>query len=212
MGIAPSGYHQYHYASRDWRAYSDLLSKIILNSQPGKLLDLGCGCGYLVEAASLWGIDSYGFDGSDEAVIMAIERNSDLKVKHLKLSERIPFEDGVFQTVVLNQVIEHLEPSLVTHVLSEAYRVLNPKGMIIITSPSAYNKYERESDPTHINLMKPSELHKLLIDTKFSKIKSFDSVLPILGNGKLALKMMNFVFKVIPNERFSATANAMAYK
>jgi SAM-dependent methyltransferase len=211
-GIGPSGYHQYYYSDRDWQAYSALLARVVNYSKPGPILDLGAGCGYFVEAAGKWGFLSIGLEGSIEAVDMAKKRVPDIDIKLHKLSDEFPFKVNSFQTVVLNQVIEHLEPEIMRLALLEAYRVLRPSGMLLITSPSCYNKAELRADPTHINLLSPTQLHNILMETGFEKVKSFDAPLPLLGRGRIGFGMANAIFKLLRTERISATANAMAFK
>ena len=156
IGIAPAGYHEHYYSDRDWHAYTEILARVVRHSRPGPILDLGAGCGYLVEAAIRWGFTSVGLEGSTAAVEIAKKRAPDLDIKQHLLSEGLPFEANTFQTVVLNQVVEHLEPATLQHTLSEAFRVLQPTGMILVTSPSCFNIAELKADPTHINLMAPS--------------------------------------------------------
>lgn len=211
-GIGPAGYHRRYYSNRNWRAYSDLLARIIKESRPGPILDLGAGCGYFVEAATRWGLKCVGLDGSFDAIEMARQRAPDIDIRLHRLSMELPFATNVFQTVVLNQVIEHLEPRTMRKVLREAERVLNTGGMLIITSPSSYNNTERKADPTHINLLSPSQLHKELVDAGFQKIKTFNFALPIFGHSRLPYGIANALFKAIKINRMSATANAFAFK
>lgn len=211
-GVAPAGYHDTYYADRDWRAYADVLAKVVRHSRPGPLLDLGAGCGYLVEAAQRWGIPSVGLEGSAEAIALARRRAPALDMRQHLLSEPVPFDSASFQTVVLNQVIEHLEPPVMTSALREAWRVLAPGGMVLITSPSCFNRYEWRIDPTHINLLSPSQLGAHLRDAGFTGIEPFDAPLPVFGRGRLGTGLAVGLFKVLRLERLSATANAIAYK
>ena len=106
-GIGPAGYHDRWYADRDWRAYRALLAMVVGHSEPGPLLDLGCGTGLLLETAARWGWRCAGIDGSADAVAAVRRRAPDLDVHQAPLSARLPLADASFQTVILNQVIEH---------------------------------------------------------------------------------------------------------
>lgn len=56
----------------------------------------------------------------------------------------IPVEDGRFDFVVFNQVLEHLpEPK---QVLLELHRVLKPDGRLIFTAPLFYEEHEQPYD------------------------------------------------------------------
>ncbi len=211
-GIGPSGYHLKYYSDRDWRFYSHILARVVAYSSPGPILDLGAGCGHLIEASSLWGIESTGLEGSMEAVDLAKLRVPTLDMRHHLLSEPLPFPANSYQTVVLNQVIEHLEPCVARAILAESIRVLRPKGMIIITSPSSANKAELIADPTHINMMSPSDLKYMLIDSGFERVVPFNSPLPIFGKSRLAQGLIYVLFRLLPFDCLSASSNAMAFK
>lgn len=60
------------------------------------------------------------------------------------LCEHIPVEDGRFNYIVFNQVMEHLkEPA---DALSELHRVLAPGGRILCTVPLFYEEHEQPFD------------------------------------------------------------------
>lgn len=57
---------------------------------------------------------------------------------------RIPVENGRFDFIIFNQVMEHLsEPQIV---LSELHRVLKPGGRMIYTGPLFYEEHEQPYD------------------------------------------------------------------
>lgn len=211
-GIGPAGYHAQYYSDRDWRFYLPVLATVIKYSRPGKILDLGAGCGYFVEAANRWGLQATGIDGSAEAISMAKQRHPTLDMRLHRMSAPLPFPAHSIQTVVINQVIEHLEPSVVKIVLGEALRVLQADGMILITSPCRYNKSEKFADPTHINMTSPSDLRKTVAQAGFREATSFDFPLNLLGNSLIGKGLMQAIFKICPADRISATANVIAYK
>src|SRR5262249_1937257 len=56
----------------------------------------------------------------------------------------IPVEDGRFDAIIFNQVMEHLpEPK---RVISELHRVLKPGGRMICTAPLFYEEHEKPYD------------------------------------------------------------------
>lgn len=211
-GIGPPGYHRRYYLDRDWRAYTDILARIVRYSSPGPILDLGAGCGYLVEAAHLWGGLATGLEGSVEAVEIAKSRAPELDIRHHRLSDPLPLAPDSYQTVVLNQVIEHLEPPVASRVINESLRVLRSGGMLLIASPSSANRYEARIDPTHINLMSPTQLKDLLLHSGFERAISWDVALPIFGSSWLLHGAATAIFRLFPLDRLSASANVMAFK
>ncbi|NJL58327.1 MAG: class I SAM-dependent methyltransferase [Desulfobacteraceae bacterium] len=212
QGMGQNGYHKLYYSSRDWKFYRGLLSLLITHSEPGPILDIGCGCGYLIECAMRWGLTCKGLEGASEAITMARERCPEIDIRQHLLSEAFPFLDQTFQTVVMNQVIEHLEPEVVETTLRESYRVLRPRGMLFIASPSKFNTYEKKADTTHINMYSPKELERLLLSKGFSDIMHMNSPLNFLGKNYLGIGLMTVLFKLTKWERLSATANCLAYR
>ena len=211
-GIGPAGYHEQHYSSRDWHFYRGILSTIIQRSEPGPVLDLGAGVGYLVEACHRWGLKCVGLEGSKRAVEISKERDPELDVRESLLSAPLPFKDNTFSAIIMNQVIEHLEPIVASNCLSESFRVLRPGGVIIIYSPSKSNAKERLADPTHLYMYSPGELRSLLESKGFSDVCSLDSPLPLLGKNRIGQLIMKYVFRLVPIDSLSATANCCAYK
>ena len=90
----------------------------------GYCLDVGCGRGNRFVAEYLdgkgRGIDVFPYEGlEDENVV------SDLS--------RFPYADGVFESVTFIANINHVPEPLRDVELREAYRVLKPKGNVIVT-------------------------------------------------------------------------------
>jgi SAM-dependent methyltransferase len=212
QGIGNEEYYKHYYLSRDWRSYRTLFSKIMAFSEPGPILDIGAGVGHVVEGALKWGFDCIGIEGSISAVEIAHQRCPNIPLVHHLLSETLPFADESFQTIIMNQVIEHLEPQVVNNTLSESYRILKKGGFLLITSPSKFNIAEKKEDSTHINMYSPSELARTLKENKFEKIQSFNSPLNFLGTNYIGQKIAVFIFKITRWDFLSATSNCIAYK
>ncbi|MFL6795892.1 MAG: class I SAM-dependent methyltransferase [Xanthobacteraceae bacterium] len=206
-------YYERWYSSRDWTFYSHLLGQIVVHSCPGPILDLGAGTGLLVECATRWGLDCQGLDGSHDAVAIGLQRFPALRISQHHLSKPLPLPNGSVQTVLLNQVIEHLEPEVAKHTLSECFRVLRTRGLVFVLSPSRFNRYERKTDPTHINMYAPSELRELIHNTGFVDIASMDAPIDFRGKGGIVPRAaMWFLFRATNWDFLSSTANCRAYK
>lgn len=212
QGIGDRQYYETHYLTRDWQAYRYLLMVILRLSQPGPILDLGAGLGYFVEAATRWGFPCMGLEGSPDAVAMARERLPEIALQQHPLSEPLPYPGASVQTVLLNQVIEHLEPEIGLKVIAECFRVLKPGGLVVIESPGKYNEYERTADPTHLHLYAPTELSNALATAGFVRISSNNQPLDFLGKNWLAKRLSRRLFKRFPIDRWSATASCVAFK
>jgi 2-polyprenyl-6-hydroxyphenyl methylase/3-demethylubiquinone-9 3-methyltransferase len=105
----------------------------VLDAPKGlKLLDVGCGGGFLAEAFADDGADVYGLDLSTSAVRAAREHATRGGL-HLRVvsgrAESLPFASGIFDAVLLVDVLEHLEDFL--QALAESSRVLKSGGLLL---------------------------------------------------------------------------------
>src|SRR6185312_3250597 len=51
-------------------------------------------------------------------------------------SQDIPFNDGMFDVVIMSEVLEHLTDTVIASTLTEVHRVLKPGGRFIGTVPA----------------------------------------------------------------------------
>ena len=212
-GIAPPGYFEDGpYAGRSWRFYGGLLAQVVSLSEPGLLVDAGSGSGLFLEAASRWGLDCVGLEGSSAAIELALARFEGLRILMARLEERWPLNESSASTVVMNQVIEHLDIEGGVASVTEAARVLRPGGVLVVNSPCVYNKAESLADPTHLHCYAPSELRDLLRAAGFEGVRSVDSARPFLGHTRFGVLAASGVLKLRSYDRLSATANCIAYK
>lgn len=112
------------------------LSYIIREVVPGlKLLNIGVG-GAVLEALALEkGIDVYSLDPS-ERTIENLRDHFDMGEKaQVGYSENIPFDDDMFDVVIMSEVLEHLNESEFNLSVKEVARVLKKKGVFTVTVP-----------------------------------------------------------------------------
>jgi SAM-dependent methyltransferase len=57
----------------------------------------------------------------------------------LNSTPNLPFEDNFFNAVTLLAVVEHLNPHSMAALFTETYRVLQPDGVVIMTTPAAWS-------------------------------------------------------------------------
>jgi len=72
---------------------------------PGRLLDIGCGGGHLLDAAAARGWEVFGVEADPAAVAALRERFGAARVWH---ADSIPAQPGSFDVVVMRHVLEHL--------------------------------------------------------------------------------------------------------
>lgn len=102
----------------------------------GRLLDVGCGTKPYQE---LFTVDAYiGLDIDNDA-----SRNRGV-ADYLYDGNNFPLYDGEFDSVLCNQVLEHVfNPD---EFLGEIKRVLKPGGKLLLTIPFIWDEHEQPSD------------------------------------------------------------------
>jgi SAM-dependent methyltransferase len=109
-------------------------TRVLLNGlypQRGKLLEVGCGLGFLLDTFRRDGWNVLGVEPFYRCWLRATEElgleviNGTLEVANLP--------DESFDVVLLNHVIEHLDDPL--HTLRELNRVLRPNGHLVVETP-----------------------------------------------------------------------------
>jgi SAM-dependent methyltransferase len=101
----------------------------------GRILDIGCG--------SFPYFLSHTFFTEKFAIERSIPGSTPTDIRwfavDLNHTPQLPFEDGFFSVITLLAVVEHLDPTQLTSLFQEAYRVLRPGGQVIITTPAAWS-------------------------------------------------------------------------
>jgi len=114
----------------DWHEQPGYYRDVTRHFRPdAKLLDVGCGTGWLAEHFS----DYTGIDGSPEAVAAAQSKGR--SITQGDVNEPLPFEDASFDGVVLKDLLEHVDDPVA--VVLEVHRVLRPGGLVFASSPDA---------------------------------------------------------------------------
>lgn len=102
-------------------------------AKPGsKILDFGCGSGYLVGKLQEMGYDAHGVDFETDAIDYGA--NSGIKNLASGGGDRIEYADASFDLVVVLDVLEHIEYE--RPVIEELVRILKPGGKILVTVPA----------------------------------------------------------------------------
>jgi SAM-dependent methyltransferase len=214
-GVGSRDYFQKLYGSRTWEYYRPVLAHVVANSAPGPILDVGAGTGLFVETAARWGLDCQGIEGSQDAVEIGLQRYPGLRLGQHLLSAPFPFPNESFQTVLMHQVIAHLEPEVARNVLSEAARTMRRGGLILIFSPGRFNKVIRRNSPSCEawgQMYAPSEIQALLVGAGFQNVVHLDSPRDLLGGNVLGRTAMKVALRLTRWDRLSATANCQASK
>lgn len=119
---------------REWYTYfSEWLSVLSEYATGKKLLDIGCGPGYLVKAAIDSGWDAYGLDLSSETIAFGRKTLGLDGRLYDELLEDVDYLND-FDVITLFSVIEHVEDPF--SFLKLVWEKLEDKGIVLIKTPS----------------------------------------------------------------------------
>lgn len=186
------------------------VKNLILELDPGKILDIGCcNCDFSKQFIQ-FGWQIYGIDLN----LQQVGENVIIKKTNLD-TQNIPFDNSFFDLVFAGEVIEHLVDT--GHFLSEVNRVLRTGGTFIITTPNLvslenriralFGKYPKWLDYDlngigHIRAYTPKVLKKQLIKHGFKIEKHFGNFLPIIPQrfiDDLNFPILKYTGSIFPN-------------
>ena len=112
-----------------WRFYSLQIVQFVQRNfrTSGRLLDVGCSHGLLIEEASKVGFDAEGIEPSKTGIASCRDRG--LRVRHGYLSEGV-YPPNSFDVVVMSHVIEHVPGPV--QLLQVAREILKPQGALCL--------------------------------------------------------------------------------
>jgi len=140
--LAPN-YHRQPFLREDNRArVRGILADLQQRTGGRRLLDIGCGAGFIFDA----GHDLFEkLDGVDitREMLASVEPRPNLTTQ-IATAEALPFPDAVFDVVTCNGVLHHIDN--VGEMLREARRVLRPGGVFYADEvPSSHFRKEVSS-------------------------------------------------------------------
>lgn len=95
-----------------------------------RILDLGCGAGFLSNPLAARGWNVTGIDVSESSIAVATRRDRTRSVRYLVGdARRLSFADESFDVVCAMDFLEHVDDP--QRVIGEAARVLRPRGLFI---------------------------------------------------------------------------------
>lgn len=115
-----------------YRHYYEMLE---LHTPGRRILDIGSGPGYFLEAGAKRGWEVLGFEPSRLACDYTQARG--LKVEHGFFSAAAARDHGTFDAISLSMVLEHVRDPI--RLIEEARSLLVPGGLLLLVSPNDFN-------------------------------------------------------------------------
>lgn len=177
----PSGY----YGATEDRRFPDIIEKLqnalytlrvreveaVANKEPGRVLDVGCGRGVLLQEFRRRGWEVQGTELSEQAASYA--RNTFNIPVEIGSLETLQFPPNHFDAVTLWHVLEHVgNPRAL---LAEINRILKPDGVLLVAVPNfgslearvAKDKWFHLDVPRHVTHFSQATLESALNDGGF---------------------------------------------
>lgn len=183
-----------------------------------KVLDVGCGAGFLSNELALAKLQVTGVDLSEESLIVARKYDLTKKVKYLSADAyKLPFENASFDVITAMDFLEHVERP--DDVIKEFSRVLKPNGIFIFhtfnRNPLAYFiiiklvEWLVKNTPKNMHVLhlfiKPKELEKFCLNAGMIPIEMV-GIKPIFST----IPLRNVFSGIVPKSlRFELTKSLM---
>ncbi|MFO8100835.1 MAG: class I SAM-dependent methyltransferase [Dehalococcoidia bacterium] len=114
----------------------ELILNLAEKVQPRRVLDFGCGSGWVSRALAARGYQVTGIDTSDWLIKSAWRASAGKSQFTVGDCMNLPFGDGSFDLLVGMAILHHLAPE---RGLAECYRVLTPGGSLLLMEPNKFN-------------------------------------------------------------------------
>lgn len=170
--------------TKDIEGFKNYLYEVKKYKVSGKLLDVGCGDGWLLKHALDFGFEVWGVEPTLKAFEEAVKKigqnvfNTTLEDAH--------FADNYFDVVMSIGTIEHVKYPL--SLLKEMNRILKQNGLLVIQTPNIKSylakkqgiRWEQFTVPGHLYFFSPKTL-KMLLERSGFKVLKFDMRIPFFA-------------------------------
>ncbi len=152
----------------------NLLDSFEKYRQNNRILDVGCGEGWILELAMKRGWQAYGTEFSSKAIEICGKKGIKM---YAGVLEPKNIREKDFDIIVSSETIEHINNP--REELANIHRLLRAGGLFYVTTPN-FNSYLRRmmkdnyaiiKYPEHLSYYTSTTLNKLLKETGFSKVK-----------------------------------------
>lgn len=173
---------------RNWLAHR-LLNNALTSVAPehihGRLLDIGCGLKPYAPLLAPYVTEHVGVDHPESPHALT-------SVDVLATAYDIPLKSESFDTVLMSEVLEHLERPV--DALAECHRLLRPGGKLILTTPFVWTLHE---EPRDFYRFSPYGLRYVAEQAGFSDLV----VIPLAGQWVMLAIMLGYALGRSPARR-----------
>lgn len=189
----------------------------LLNNET-KVLDVGCGAGFLSNELALAGLQVTGVDLSEESLKVAHDYDSTKSVHYLPADAyKLPFADHSFEVITAMDFLEHVDRP--DDVIKEFSRVLKPNGIFIFhtfnRNPIAYLviikfvEWFVKNTPKDMHVLnlfiKPKELKQYCLAAQMTTL-SMVGIKPMFST----IPLKNYFTGIVPKSlKFELTQNLL---
>jgi 2-polyprenyl-3-methyl-5-hydroxy-6-metoxy-1,4-benzoquinol methylase len=210
-------YFQLHPGKVKYLAY--LVGLLRSHGVPGgRVLDVGAGYGFFLEALEKAGYEAHGIETSGHAVERARARTR-ARLLLQSAEEPFPFPDDHFDAITLLDVIEHLPRYPVT--LASCRRCLRPAGRLFVITlngrslarPLLGRRWAWHQDPTHVHMFTARNLRQGLEEAGLEvETLTTESNFCSVGEGTKFLKPLRVIGRVVHTPILGDSLLAVARK
>ena len=157
-----------HVPYKRWARYLCDHARRRFDSIPGRVLDLGCGTGSLLEALGLWVSELHGLDASEEMLALARGRLGEGDFRAGRIQDALPYERGSFGWIICSHdTLNYLaEPDDLRAHFREVARVLEKGGLYSTEAVSLKNIMENHAGRTRTLRLAP---YKIVVTRRFDR-------------------------------------------
>jgi 2-polyprenyl-3-methyl-5-hydroxy-6-metoxy-1,4-benzoquinol methylase len=168
------------YHKKPGRRYENILKNIKINPSD-KILDIGCGSGFLYETLHKKNISYQGIDSSKEFIELCKKKFKNNKNAFFTKTEIISFLDDskTFTKAFMIDFTEHVEDKELNPIFKKTQRALLDNGELIIHTPNGdyfleilKNKNILKQIPGHVAIRNSKQYKELLKKNGFNEIKT----------------------------------------
>jgi 2-polyprenyl-3-methyl-5-hydroxy-6-metoxy-1,4-benzoquinol methylase len=173
---------------RQCRGFRKKLSPVLAGMAQKKVLDVGCGCGFLVYFLKNFGFeDVTGIDLNEQLISLAKSKVS----AKLVVADAVDFlreHQGKFDIIFLWNLLEHIDKNKTIELLSITNQRLSKDGFVVIRTPNMTNFLSAghfHDDFTHLSGFTEQSIRQVASLAGFSKTEFLNQ-----------FKMQNFKGKI----------------